>query len=246
MRKISSDEITKYVKNNIQTFHSDRLRILENTNLKDLLRKKNPYLFKAKNVTTAQELIESFLDAKLSSSEEEIFGNFLESLAIFVAGKTLRAVKSSTRGLDIEYTKGKTRYIMAIKSGINWGNSSQWQALEDNFKSANKVLRQSSHVSDVRCVLGISYGNAKSTIKRGLIHQIAGQEFWYMISGSKSFYTDIVKPLGHRAKALNDSFKEKKTKLINRLTKEFLTEFCDKGGNILWEEVVEFNSGNLE
>lgn len=209
------------------------------------MRKKNPYLFKAKNVLTGQELVSSFLDAKLSSSEEEIFGQFLEDLAIFVAQKTLGASKSGANGMDFEYTKRDERIIVAVKSGLNWGNSSQWAALDASFRRAQRVLLQSKHVKNVRCVLGISYGKAKSRLKRGFIHQICGQEFWCMISGRKNLYTEIIEPLGYRAKELNVQFKENKTQLINKLTKEFLNDFCDDRGNILWQKVVEFNSGNL-
>jgi len=111
MELINIEEIRQFVQNHIGAFHQSRLKSLNETNLMDLLKKKNPYLFKAKYMITAQELVTGFLDAKLSSSEEELFGNFLEDLAIFVAEKTLNAIKSSATGLDLEYTKGKTRYV---------------------------------------------------------------------------------------------------------------------------------------
>ena len=218
---------------------------MESTNLRSLLEKKNPYLFRAKNVITAQELVTSFLDAKLSASEEKIFGDFLEGLAIFIAQKTVNAQKSSSSSIDFEFRKGNKIILVTVKSGLNWGNSSQWKALEEDFKRAIKVLKQSSHVKNVECVLGISYGKSKTTIKRGIILQICGQSFWYMISGNKSFYQDIVEPIGHKAKELNESFNMKKAQLINRLTKEFLNDFCTADGKILWEKVVKYNSENL-
>jgi hypothetical protein len=210
-----------------------------------LLKKKNPYLFRAKNVVTAQELVTSFLDAKLSASEEKIFGDFLEDLAIFIAQKTVNAQKSSGSGIDFEFRKGDKIIVVSVKSGLNWGNSSQWKALETDFKRAHKVLMQSSHVNNVQCVLGVCYGKAKTTLKRGIIFQVCGQNFWYMISGSESFYKDIVEPIGHKAKELNESFDVKKAQLINRLTKEFLDDFCSNDGKILWEKVVKYNSENL-
>lgn len=213
--------------------------------MRDLLKKKNPYLFRAKNILTAQELIEALLDAKLSSSEEEIFGTFLENLALYVAQKTLEASKSSGPGIDFEYTKDNTRFLVSIKSGVNWGNSSQWQALEHDFKTASRVLSQSTHVSNVFCILGICYGKARTTIKRGIIRQICGQNFWYMISGDEDFYTEIIEPLGHKAKELNHEFLVKKAELINRFTKQFIGDFCDKRGRIMWDEVVKYNSGNI-
>ena len=100
MSSINLNEIRGYVATSIQTFHENRLKSLEETDFHTLLKKKNPYLFRAKNLVTAQELITSFLDAKISSSEEEIFGEFLEGLAIFVAQKTKNASKSSAHGID--------------------------------------------------------------------------------------------------------------------------------------------------
>lgn len=245
MKKIELDEVQEFIESNIETFHENRLKALEKINLKKLLKTKNPYLFKAKNITTAQELITSFLDAKLSSSEEKIFGDFLEELALFVAKKTLNAVKSSSHGIDFEYSDNKTRYLVSVKSGPNWGNSSQWKALERDFKVAMTVLKQSTFVKNVECVAGICYGNVKISIRRGIIKHVCGQSFWYMITGDELFYTEIIKPLGHRVKELNDSFNTKKSHLINRFTKDFISDFCDERGQILWKDLVEFNSKNL-
>ena len=75
--------------------------------------------------------------------------------------------------------------------------------------------------------------------------QVCGQNFWYMVTGSETFYKDIVQPLGHRAKESNESFDEKKAEIVNRLTGNFIGDFCDPNGKILWEKVVEFNSGNI-
>ena len=76
MVQLDKAKIKEFVEKNIKTFHESRLRNLENTKLKDLLKKKNPYMFKAKNLITAQDLVSGLLEAKLSSSEEKIFGNF--------------------------------------------------------------------------------------------------------------------------------------------------------------------------
>ena len=245
MKKINLNQVTSFVENNIQTFHQNRLKSLSETKLSDLLRKKNPYLFKAKNTITAQDLVTSFLDAKLFSSEEKIFGDFLEDLAIYVGKNTLNATKSASHGIDFEFTKKRTRYIVSVKSGLNWGNSSQWKALESDFKTAIKVLRQSHHINEVRGILGICYGRASTTLKRGIILQVAGQNFWYMISGDEQFYTKIIKPLGYKVKELNETFNVKKSEIINKFTKEFIEDFCDKDGKILWEKLVKFNSENL-
>ncbi|MFH1199580.1 MAG: PmeII family type II restriction endonuclease [Candidatus Micrarchaeota archaeon] len=244
MKKNGLRGVAQFVETGIRSFHKKRLESLETTSLTGLLKKKNPYLYKAKNLVTAQGLVETLLDAKLSSSEEEIFGEFLESLALFVAQKRVGAEKSSAHGIDFEYTAGGTRHLVAVKSGLNWGNSSQWTALHNDFNTAEKILRQSEHITSVKKALGICYGKAKTTTRKGVL-QVCGQNFWFMITGDEDFYKEIVEPLGHKAKELNDEFAENKTRLVNKFTKEFITDFCDGKGAILWERLVEFNSGNL-
>jgi hypothetical protein len=69
MNPLLLDEVRQYVGENIVDFHERRAKSLEGLRLARLVNK-NPYLFKAKNVTTASELIEGLLDAFLSSSEE--------------------------------------------------------------------------------------------------------------------------------------------------------------------------------
>ena len=123
MKPISEGQITSYVEGNIGSFHDKRLESLNKLKLNSLLNRKNPYLFKSKNVVVASDLIRSLLDAHLSSQEETLFGDFLEDLAIFVADAVHGGWKSSATGIDLEFTKGNSRYIVSIKSGPNWGNS---------------------------------------------------------------------------------------------------------------------------
>ena len=87
MEALDVPVLVEYVSNEVGSFHSARLESLEKLRLSQLLRK-NPYLFKAKNLTTAGELVSGLLEAYLSSSEEKRFGDFLEDLALFVAQQT--------------------------------------------------------------------------------------------------------------------------------------------------------------
>jgi hypothetical protein len=57
MKPLNLDEVCEYANSNIVHFHERRLASLEGLKL-DRLLKKNPYLFKAKHITTAGELIE--------------------------------------------------------------------------------------------------------------------------------------------------------------------------------------------
>jgi len=56
------------------------------------------------------------------------------------------------------------------------------------------------------------------------------------------FYTTIIEPLGHKAKERNEAFQVEYGKVINRFTAEFIKEFCEPDGTILWNKLVQFNS----
>lgn len=80
---------------------------ISNLKLTNIFKHKNPYLFRAKNILNAGELIKTILDAHLSSAEETMFGEFLESLAIYICGMIYGGVKSSSPGIDLEFNKKK-------------------------------------------------------------------------------------------------------------------------------------------
>lgn len=245
MTPLNLEEVDTFVNNNISNFHDRRISILSNLTIKSLL-SKNPYLFRAKNISTAGELVESTMTAFLSSSEEKLFGGFLEELAVFVAGKTKNGRKSSSQGIDLEFTDDQVHYIVSIKSGQNWGNSSQHKKLAQDFKSAQIRLKQSRHTSEVRAVLGICYGKAKTTIASENYYKIVGQNFWALISGDRDLYKNIIEPVGYRAKEHNERYEKERCRIVNLLTRQFIERYCDASGNIDWQKIVEANSGNYD
>jgi len=244
MNPLDLEKVCDYVNNNIIDFHKSRINSLSELKLEKLLTK-NPYLFKAKNIITAAELISGLLDAFLSSSEEKLFGDFLEGLAVFVAEMTCIGHKSTAPGVDLEFINNGVYYIVSIKSGPSWGNSSQQDKLEQDLKNAVIRVKQSKRGVNVQPVLGICYGKTKTSYLRGYM-KIVGQNFWYLISENPNLYTDIIEPVGFRAKEHNESFQEEKVKVSNRFTGQFINEFCNVEGSIKWVKLVEFNSGNFD
>ena len=87
MVKLNLKNVSQYVEKNIGTFHEKRIQSLDSLKLSQVLKRKNPYLFKAKYVLTAEEIIRGIVDAHISSSEEGIFGDWLEGLAIYINEK---------------------------------------------------------------------------------------------------------------------------------------------------------------
>lgn len=245
MKPLNLQLVNAYVNDNVDDFHRRKLNSLERLTLAQLL-KKNPYLFKAKNITSAGELIDGLLDAFLSSSEEKLFGDFLEGLAVFVAEQTCDGRKSVAQGIDLEFVKRQTLYIVSIKSGPNWGNSSQHRRLAQDLRDAVTRVRQQRTPFNVQPVLGICYGRTRTIYTPDGYLKVVGQNFWYLISDNQDLYTDIIEPIGYRAKEHNEKFEADKAALQNKLTGEFISNFCDQSGAIDWTRVVEANSKNFD
>ncbi len=240
MNLIKQFEVIQYVEDNIGFFHISRLQSMNALKLKGILKKKNPYLFKAKNILKAQDLVEGLLSAHLSSSEEGIFGTFLEGLAIYICGKTYDGWKSGIPGIDLEFNKEGIRYIVSIKSGPNWGNSRQIAQLKNSFKSAKVIIRTNNSKLNVVAVNGCCYGK-EGKFDKGDYYKYCGQKFWEFISGSKSLYRDIIEPLGYKAKEKNEEYLQAYSVIVNKFTSEFSADFVTNG-LINWEKIVEFNS----
>jgi Type II restriction endonuclease EcoO109I len=232
-----------HVAKNIEPqFHQKRLDKLEALKLDQILRRKNPYLFRATAVETASELVRQLLDAHLSSTEEALFGDFLEGLAISVCLKAFGGRKSTTEDIDLEFERDGHRYVVAIKSGPNWGNSSQIRKMIDGF---NKARRIAGPRHPIIAVNGCCYGRDTNPEKeRGNYSKLCGQEFWELISGQENLYVDLIEPIGERALLRNQAFSISYAAVLNKFTLAFAQKFCLKTGHIDWEALLVFNSGS--
>ncbi len=237
-------DVIKYVEDNIGTFHQKRIYSLDSLKLSKVLKRKNPYLFKAKYALTAETIVRGIVDAHISSNEETVFGDWLEGLAIFINNKIYGGWKSGIKGIDLEFDKDGNRYIVNIKSGSNWGNSSQISKMTADFKTAKRTLRTSNSQINIISVNGCCYGRDNKPDK-GDYYKYCGQKFWTFISGNINLYTEIIEPLGHKAKEKNNEFIQSYSQMINKFTLEFGNEFCDTNGAIDWEKLVKFNSASI-
>lgn len=241
MNPIDLKSVEKYVEENISIFHQKRIESLNNLKLSKILKRKNPYLFKAKNMLTAEQIIKGFLEAHISSNEEGIFGDWLEGLAIFINNMVYGGWKSGIKGIDLEFDNDHIRFIVNIKSGPNWGNSSQIEKMKSDFNSAKRTLRTSNSKVNIIAVNGCCYGKDNNPDK-GSYYKYCGQQFWEFISGDSDLFVKIIEPLGHKAKERNDVFLTSYSQIINLFTKEFSNIYCKQNGDIDWEKLVRFNS----
>lgn len=240
MKSLNLKDVSDYVENNIGIFHQKRIQSLDGLKLSKIIKRKNPYLFKAKYAIAA-ELVRCLVDAHISSNEETIFGDWLEGLAIFINNKVYDGRKSGITGIDLEFDNDGTRNIVTIKSGPNWGNSSQVAKMISDFKTAKKTLRTSNSYLQVVAVNGCCYGRENNPDK-GDHFKYCGQRFWEFISGDSELFVKIIEPLGYEAKEKNDNFLSSYSQMINKFTKEFMNDFCKDNGEIDWDKIVRFNS----
>ncbi len=236
-------QIEAYVVENIPDFHRKRLNCLQHLKLETVLKKKNPYLFKAKSMESADSIVRALTGAFLSSNEETVFGEWLEQLAIYVSKLTSAGWKSGIPGIDLEFDREKIRYIVSIKSGPNWGNSSQIKKMKSDFLAAKRTLSTSDSKLRIGAVNGCCYGRT-ATPDKGDYFKYCGQDFWEFLSGLPHLYLEMVEPLGQQAKRRNKSFDEQYVKTVNLFTKEFIEKFCKQDGSIDWLKLVRFNSGS--
>ena len=155
--------------------------------------------------------------------------------------KVSKGWKSGIQSIDLEFDNDNIRYIVNIKSGPNWGNSSQISKMKSDFKTVSRTLRTSNAKLNIVCVNGCCYGRDNKPDK-GDYCKYCGQKSWAFISGDNSLYIDIIELLGHTAKERNNDFVEAYSKRINKFTLEFGKLFCDNRGAIDWGNLVKFNS----
>lgn len=243
MPRFPRHALLPFIAQKIELFHRRRLGKLLELRLDEVLRRKNPCLFKAKALEMAQDLVKSILDAHLSSQEEGIFGEFLEELARFVSQRACGGRKSSSPGIDLEFTRGHTHYLVSVKSGPNWGNSQQIERMKDNFRRAKRTLRTNNKTATaIVTVDGCCYGKDDHPDK-GEYFKYCGQRFWEFLSSDPRLYVEIIEPLGQVARQRNADFLAEYGKVINRFSLEFGKHYCRADGSILWEKLVKFNSG---
>lgn len=234
------DDLTFYVEKYVRTICNKRLKILNELKLIPELKRKCPYLYISKNVLLSTNIVKSIIDENLSFLEESILNDFLKDIAIYINSKIFNGQKSSIENIDLEFKNDNIRYIVIIKSGSNWGNSSQVQRMRDNFRKAKDILQTRDSHLNIIAVNGCCYGVEKKPDK-GDYYKYCGQRFWEFISGDSEMYTKISEPLGLIAKEKNETFMKTYYQLLNKFTYEFGEKFCIDG-KINWKELVKFIS----
>ncbi len=250
MKKLDYQKLNTFIASDvIQPFYKIRLDRLTGVKLSDVIKRKNPYLFKAKNIETAGDLAKNILDAFLSSQEETIFGDLMENLAVSICRQIFNGKKAEEgkyRSVDLIFERDGKTYIVGIKSGPNWGNSDQVNIMKRNFKKAKALIRSEFSKEDLVAINGCMYGkdNVPHKVNRDpdlSYYKICGQAFWELISGDNELYKKLIQPLDKEAKKRDEIFKELYVKKINEMTKDVVKIFYTKN-NLDWDKIIEYVS----
>ncbi|MFN7209598.1 MAG: PmeII family type II restriction endonuclease [Aggregatilineales bacterium] len=242
MRSLDRVALSSFIQSELEKFYRERLDSLNKLDFKAVLRRKNPYLFRAKGVQTASDLARDILEAYLSSSEEERFGGFLESIALFVAEQVHNAYESTLEGIDLEFDYNGAHYFVQVKSGTNWGNSSQKKRLAQDFENAARSYRAVYPQAKVICVEGSCYGRVRARKSAQSHIVLAGQAFWELLSGSPELYLEIIEPLGSAAQTFSLEFKNRRKGIEEEFAAKIAESFATLDGRIDWQQLLSFVS----
>lgn len=129
MNQLDSAKLKNFISENFSILYKIQNKPLQELKFERLLNK-NPYLLRIKYIPSAGELVSKLLAAYISSTEEKLLGDFLKDLAIFITEMTSGGYKSAAPGVDLEFIDNGFHYLVSVKSGPHWGNSSQQNKLE--------------------------------------------------------------------------------------------------------------------
>lgn len=232
------EKVLEAVSNALTEFYASLTRTLDNIDIDKILKRKNPYLYRAKGISSAGQIVGGILAAYVSSSEETVFGNtFFEPIAIVASG----GQKAVTEGVDITVDKDNTIYSIAVKSGTSVFNADSRKRQEQNFLSAQKRAQQAKKAYFP--VVGYGYGKKKTRAEKFYL-ELAGKDFWEWLTGDADFYTKIVDFMGTRPDEYAKQFDRAYDKAENRMIREFTLKYCKEDGSIDWDTLIKFNSGD--
>ncbi|WP_294143838.1 PmeII family type II restriction endonuclease [uncultured Clostridium sp.] len=236
-------EVVQAIATALETFYGTLIEKIDGLNIQKVMKRKNPYLYRAKAMESAAEIVESVLTAFVSSSEETIFGNcFFEPIAIAASGGN----KALAEGIDIMIQDNEANVIsaIAVKSGPSVFNADSKKRQEQNFMAASKLAQQAK--ARYEAYIGYCYGKKKESGrgKPKMYRELAGKQFWQEITGDEDFYKKIITYMGTMPEQYVSEYKESYSKAANRLVREFSNSFCKEDGSIAWEQLVAFNSGD--
>ena len=224
-----------------------RVASLEQLTLTALLNK-NPYLYQSQGHLRPEDFLDALLAARISSSDETIFGNdFFEPLALWAAQtakiKNRVASVSDAAGADISITTPTEYFAISVKSGKNIFNSQSSQGQSSEFSKVQARMKKLGKA--FLPLIGYGYGR-NSPREAKAVDKKAGQAFWALLSGEEAFYLRVSDAIGTCAGGHKADFEAAFELKRAALVKQFIIHFTTEPGLIDWHKVVAFNSASTK
>ena len=214
------------------TFTKPITQKLSELKMRDIVRRKNPYLYRASGVSTCDEFVNRAFTEYTSTIGENYFGAFFESVARIVSG----GVKPASGGeIDLEVRHGNAAYLYAIKSGPGGFNSSSEAKARTDLGHAERRLRQDRVTTHKK--MAFAYGRRTTSFNDG-VEKLASKEFWSELSGDEQFYKKLLDICAELAPL----FESDVNTPYQRLLREAHELFCEDDG-IEWDKVIRIVSG---
>ena len=213
----------------------ERIRSKLHSNPRIMVERKNPFLFRMRAIEGPDALANMIVDAFLSASEETMFGNILQAVALSVCKHANGGRLSSSSGIDIEYDEGNVRKLIQVKSGKNWGNSSQKKSLVRYFQQAEKILRQSDSQIAVIKIEGCCYGPSQRT-EYNTHTRLVGGCFWKEVSNWGGVYSALMEVFGeHAENGMQEGRLLAKERIVTYLTEEGVIQ----ENRVSWDKLMK-------
>jgi hypothetical protein len=123
----------------------------------------------------------------------------------------LSGLGSAISGVDIEFidqVDSRKKYCQ-LKAGPQTINHDDVTTIKNHFLAAKRIAKQNGlNIGIEDMIVGVLYGDDKqlNPFYRSLRDEypvFVGKEFWYRLTGDKSFYLDLIDRLGEVAKKTN-------------------------------------------
>src|SRR6266496_419323 len=193
MATMDAEELETLIRKCLSSYYQRRIQALDSLDLTTVLRRKNPYLFRANGMSNAPEMIRELLAAHVSSSDESIFGDeFFEPICNAVSQEVIQV--AGARGTDFVVETADSYEVISLKSGPNAFNSSQVEKQNEHFEEIQRSVRAT--IRGLRKqfipIMGCAYGRVNSEPTRSRkYYKLAGQAFWERVTGDPGFYLKL-------------------------------------------------------
>ncbi len=201
---------------------------LQRKTFRQLIARKNPYLYRTSGIVTIEQLVDRALTDFVSSSTEGTFGNALDWIARRLPGN----MPATGGEADLQRVVGNSAEIYTIKSGPAGFNAASWETTKDKMLSAKTSLEHSGY--QVTLYVGFVYGRKKTTSDpvTGIV-RLASKEFWSKITDDTEFYRKLLNACGCLAPLYNADVTEARERLLIEAT----AKFAD-GDRINWDKIL--------